>query len=163
MLLHVTASGVSFNVTVCYHFNCVKLPHHRSTAHSSGQYIVELQLLVCYHWHCSCHCVLSVWQLNIPRQRDSLDSVWWCHWCAIILSACYRWQRCSHCKWIIMQLTPISFKLYNFWMVMVDGAMVCPYTSDHGSPPSVLSFDPLSHVRLSAAVTANSDRCIIVT
>ena len=51
---------------------------------------------------------------------------------------------------------------------MVDGAMVCSLlyspcvTSDHGSPPSVLSFDPLSHVSVSAAVTANSDRCIIV-
>ncbi len=107
MLLHVTASGVSFNVTVCYHFNCVKLPHHRSTANSAGQYIVELQLLVCYHWYCSGHCVLSVWQLNIARQRDSLDSVWWCHWCAIIVSACYRWKRCSHCKWII------SWPLYH--------------------------------------------------
>ena len=47
---------------------------------------------------------------------------------------------------------------------MVDGAMVCSLlysprvTSDHGSPPSVLSFDHLSHVSVSAAVTANSDR-----
>ena len=121
---------------ITYWLNC---PH----VHSTGQHIVELQLLLCYHCHCSGHCVLSVWQLNIAHQRDSLDSVWWCHWCAIIVSACYRWQRCSHCKWII------SWPLYHsrsitsgwLWLTVLWCALYYSpcVTSDNGSPPSVLS------------------------